>query len=96
MPDVDPPERPRALREDGVGGHVAEEETRPHDQAEHDAVAGVDDALRRIYDHALELETERLRAAIGVESYVSYVLISNRDPRPGRTTVVIVREALGF
>ena len=59
-------------------------------------VAGVDDALRRIYDHALELETERLRAAIGVESYVSYVLISNRDPRPSRTTVVIVREALGF
>jgi hypothetical protein len=59
-------------------------------------VADIDEALRRVYDHALELETERLRAAIGVESYVSYILIVNRDPRPGRTTVVIVRDALGF
>jgi hypothetical protein len=58
-------------------------------------VANVDDALRRVYDYALDLESERLRAAIGVDSYVSYVLIVNRDPRPGRTTVVIVREALG-
>jgi len=59
-------------------------------------VANVDDALRRVYDYALDLESERLRAAIGVDSYVSYILIVNRDPRPGRTTVVIVREALGF
>ena len=59
-------------------------------------VSSVDEALRRIYDHALALESERLRAAIGVDSNVSYVLIVSRDPRPGRTTVVIVREALGF
>jgi hypothetical protein len=59
-------------------------------------VASVDEALRRINDHTLALESERLHAAIGVDSYVSYVLIVNRDPRPGRTTVVIVREALGF
>jgi hypothetical protein len=59
-------------------------------------VRDIDEALRRVYEHALELETERLRAAIGIDSYVSYVLIVNRDPRPGRTTVVIVREALGF
>jgi len=59
-------------------------------------VADIDEALRRIYDHTLALESERLRAAIGVDSYVSYILIVNRDPRPGRTTVVIVREALGF
>jgi hypothetical protein len=59
-------------------------------------VASVDEALRRTYDHTLALESERLRGAIGVDSYVSYVLIVNRDPRPGRTTVVIVREALGF
>jgi flagellin-like hook-associated protein FlgL len=59
-------------------------------------VASVDEALRRIDDHTLALESDRLRAAIGVDSYVSYVLIVNRDPRPGRTTVVIVREALGF
>jgi len=59
-------------------------------------VSDIDEALRRIYEHTLELESERLRAAIGVDSYVSYVLITNRDPRPGRTTMIIVREALGF
>jgi hypothetical protein len=59
-------------------------------------VADIDEALRRIYDHTLALESERLHAALGVDSYVSYVLIMSRDPRPGRTTVVIVREALGF
>ena len=59
-------------------------------------VADVDEALRRVYDYALELESERLRGALGVDSYVSYILIVNRDPRPGRTTVVMVREALGF
>ena len=59
-------------------------------------VADVDEALRRVYDYALELESERLRGALGMDSYVSYILIVNRDPRPGRTTVVMVREALGF
>ncbi|HEY8861361.1 MAG TPA: LUD domain-containing protein [Candidatus Limnocylindria bacterium] len=59
-------------------------------------VADVDDALRRVYDYALELESERLRGALGMDSYVSYILIVNRDPRPGRTTVVMVQEALGF
>jgi hypothetical protein len=59
-------------------------------------VKDLDAALRRIYDHTLELESERLRAAMGVNSYVSQILITNRDPRPGRTTVIIVREPLGF
>jgi hypothetical protein len=59
-------------------------------------VTDLDEALRRIYEHTLELESERLHKAIGVDSYVSYVLIMNRDPRPGRTTAIIVREPLGF
>jgi hypothetical protein len=29
-------------------------------------------------------------------SFVSHILIINRDARPGRTTVIIVREPLGF
>jgi acyl-CoA hydrolase len=59
-------------------------------------VKDLDEALRRLYEYALPLESERLRAAIGVDSYVSKILISNRDPRPGRTTAIVVREALGF
>ena len=59
-------------------------------------VKDLDEALRRLYEYALPLESERLRAALGVESYVSKILISNRDSRPGRTTAIVVREALGF
>jgi YkgG family uncharacterized protein len=59
-------------------------------------VTDLDEALRRIDEHTLELESERLQKVMGVDSYVSYVLIMNRDPRPGRTTAIIVREPLGF
>jgi acyl-CoA hydrolase len=59
-------------------------------------VKDLDEAMRRIYEHALQLESERLRAALGVDSYVSKILITNREARPGRTTAILVREALGF
>ena len=59
-------------------------------------VTDLDEAMRRIYEHALPLESERLRAIFGVDSHVSKILITNRDARPGRTTAIIVREALGF
>jgi acyl-CoA hydrolase len=59
-------------------------------------VKDFDEAMRRMYEHALALESERLRAALGVDSYVSKILITNRDARPGRTTAILVREALGF
>ncbi len=59
-------------------------------------VTDLDEAMRRTYDHALPLESERLRAIFGVDSYVSKVLITNRDARAGRTTAILVREALGF
>jgi hypothetical protein len=59
-------------------------------------VKDLDEAMRRINEHALPLESERLRAAMGVDSFVSKILITNREARAGRTTAVIVREALGF
>ncbi|HEX9495968.1 MAG TPA: LUD domain-containing protein [Candidatus Limnocylindria bacterium] len=59
-------------------------------------VKDLDEALRRVYEHALPLESERLRAALGVDSGVSTILITNRDPRPGRLTAILVREPLGF
>jgi hypothetical protein len=59
-------------------------------------VKDLDEGLLRIYDHALGLESERLRATFGIDSQVGKILITNREVRPGRTTVVLVREALGF
>jgi acyl-CoA hydrolase len=59
-------------------------------------VKDLDEALRRIYEHALPLESERLRGALGIESQVGKILILNREVQPGRTTAILVREALGF
>ena len=59
-------------------------------------VADLDDALKRVYQRSLVLESERLRTATGKDSYVSKILIVNREAQPGRTTAVIVREAIGF
>jgi L-lactate utilization protein LutC len=58
-------------------------------------VKDLDEALKRTYEHSLRLESERLRAAAGVDSYVSKMLIVNREARPGRTTVILVKEPLG-
>lgn len=59
-------------------------------------VTDLDDAMRRVYDHALPLESARLRAALGLDSQVGKILIINREVRGGRITVILVREALGF
>lgn len=59
-------------------------------------VKDLDEAMRRVYDHALPLESVRLRATFGIDSQVGKILITNREVRPGRTTVILVREALGF
>jgi hypothetical protein len=59
-------------------------------------VSDLDEALRRVYEHALPLESERLRAALGIDNHVGKILIANREVQPGRTIVILVREALGF
>jgi hypothetical protein len=53
-------------------------------------------ALRRVEDHALPLESARTQAAYGWPSAVSRLLILNLEPRPGRATVLLLREAIGF
>jgi hypothetical protein len=59
-------------------------------------VADLDEGLRRIDDYALPLEDARAQAAYGVHSAVNKVLIINREIVPGRITVVLVDEVLGF
>jgi L-lactate utilization protein LutC len=59
-------------------------------------VPSLEDALRRIDEHAFPLEDVRAQAAYGVHSGVNKVLIINREWIPGRTTVVLCAEALGF
>jgi hypothetical protein len=53
-------------------------------------------ALRRVEEHALPLETVRAQEAYGQPSAVNRLLILNAEPHPGRATVLLLREAIGF
>jgi hypothetical protein len=53
-------------------------------------------ALRRVEEHALPLENTRALEAYGVPSAVNRLLILNAEYQPGRGTVLLLREAIGF
>ena len=53
-------------------------------------------ALRRVEEHALPLESARAQAVYGQPSAINRLLILNAEPRPGRCTVLLLREAIGF
>jgi LUD domain len=53
-------------------------------------------ALRRVEDHCLPLESARTQVAHGWPSAVNRLLILNAEPYPGRGTVLLLREAIGF
>ena len=59
-------------------------------------VADLDEGLRRINEYAFPLEDARALEAYGIHSAVNKVLIINREIVPGRITVVLVDQALGF
>jgi L-lactate utilization protein LutC len=59
-------------------------------------VPDLDTALRRIEEYCLPLETERAMKVYGVPSSVNRLLVLNKEPMPGRGTVLLVREAIGF
>ncbi len=53
-------------------------------------------ALRRVYEVAFPLEDARVREAGGAGSSVNKVVIYEREPLAGRTTLVLVAADLGF
>lgn len=59
-------------------------------------VASLEEGLRRIDEYAFPLEDARAQEAYGVHSAVNKVLIMNREINPGRITVVLVGEVIGF
>ena len=59
-------------------------------------VPDLEQGLLRINEYAYRLEDARAQAAYGVRSAVNKVLIINREITPGRITVVLVDEVLGF
>jgi YkgG family uncharacterized protein len=59
-------------------------------------VSDLEEGFRRIEEYAFPLEDARAQAAYGIHSGVNKVLVINREIIPGRITVVLVDEALGF
>lgn len=53
-------------------------------------------AFRRLEEHILPLESERMQGLYGVDSEVKKVLIIHKEFRPGRFTIVLIREPVGF
>jgi hypothetical protein len=58
-------------------------------------VRDLDDGFRRIEEYALPLEDARAQEAYGIRSAINKVLVINGD-FPGRVTVVLIDEAIGF
>jgi len=59
-------------------------------------VRDVEEGLLRINEYAYRLEDARAHAAYGIRSAVNKGLVINREITPGRITVVLVDEVLGF
>jgi L-lactate utilization protein LutC len=59
-------------------------------------VKNLDEGFRRIEEYSYPLEDARLLAAFGIHSAVSKTLIVNREVVPGRITIVLVKEELGY
>jgi L-lactate utilization protein LutC len=53
-------------------------------------------ALRRVEEHCLPLESARAQVAYGQPSAINRLLILNAEYIPGRGTVLLLREAIGF
>lgn len=56
----------------------------------------LEEAMKRIREYSYPLEDERALQAYGMNSFISKLLIVYREAMPGRTTMVIVKENLGF
>jgi hypothetical protein len=59
-------------------------------------VTDLDTAFRRIETYAYPLEDVRARAVYGKPSAINEVLIINGEPIPGRTWVLLLRQAIGY
>ena len=59
-------------------------------------VPDLDTAMRRLEEHTLPLENVRAQAVYGKPSHINRLLIMNAEPVPGRGTVILLREAIGF
>jgi hypothetical protein len=59
-------------------------------------VKDLEEGLRRVHEYSLPREEVRARQHYNVQSAVSKLLVINREVQPGRITMIIVKEEIGF
>lgn len=59
-------------------------------------VKDLDSGIKRIYEHSFPLELERAKKAYGITSFVSKLLIINKEQTPKRIHLIFVKRLLGF
>ena len=59
-------------------------------------VPDLEAAFRRIHEYSFPREDERAREAYGIGSGVNKMLVVNREIVPGRISMVLVKQELGF
>jgi uncharacterized Fe-S cluster-containing radical SAM superfamily enzyme len=60
-------------------------------------VSNLEQAMKRIYDYVLPLESERARKAYGVAgSFVSKLLVIKKEVKTHRIHVILVPEVVGY
>lgn len=66
----------------------------------HKIVKNIDSGIKRIYEHSLPLESKRANKAYNITSGSSprriLILNSESDINKGRTTIIFLKEAIGF
>jgi len=59
-------------------------------------VKDIKEAFERVQEYVLPLESERAMKAYGMPSSVNKELVVNKEVAPGRITMIIAKEKLGF
>lgn len=55
-----------------------------------------EDGMDRVEEYTLPLESARALKVYGVSSAINKLLVVNKESKPGRTTMILVKENLGF
>lgn len=59
-------------------------------------VPTLEDALNRVRNYAYPLENVRAQKVYGTPSVIGKCVIFSHERNPGRTTIILVKEALGY
>jgi hypothetical protein len=59
-------------------------------------VRNLEEGMRRIEEYVVPLEEVHMQQLYNAHTYPSKILIVNREIKPGRITMIIVKEELGF